>query len=39
MGFDCGFDVYPPLERAKANQEQYDNFPVTSRQIDDITIE
>jgi hypothetical protein len=26
MGFDCGFDIYPPLERTKANQEQYELF-------------
>jgi hypothetical protein len=26
MGVDCGFDIYPPLERTKANQEQYELF-------------
>ena len=26
MGIDCGFDVYPPLECTKANQEQYELF-------------
>ena len=26
MGIDCGFDTYPPLERTKANQEQYELF-------------
>ena len=26
MGIDCGFDIYPPLERTKANQEQYELF-------------
>lgn len=26
MGFDCGFDIYPPLERTKANQEEYELF-------------
>ncbi|CZR67380.1 uncharacterized protein PAC_17279 [Phialocephala subalpina] len=26
MGFDCGFDIYPPLERTKANQERYELF-------------
>ncbi|PVH70809.1 hypothetical protein DL98DRAFT_540546 [Cadophora sp. DSE1049] len=26
MGFDCGFDFYPPLKRTKANQEQYELF-------------
>jgi hypothetical protein len=26
MGIDCGFDIYPPLERTNANQEQYELF-------------
>lgn len=26
MGVDCGFDIYPPLEPTKANQEQYELF-------------
>jgi hypothetical protein len=26
MGVDCGFDIYPPLECTKANQEQYELF-------------
>lgn len=26
MGFDCGFDVYPTLERTEANQEKYQHF-------------
>lgn len=26
MGIDCGFDIYPPLERTKANQEHYELF-------------
>ncbi|RDW68634.1 hypothetical protein BP5796_09291 [Coleophoma crateriformis] len=26
MGVDCGFDIYPPLERTRANQEQYELF-------------
>jgi len=26
MGVDCDFDIYPPLERTKANQEQYELF-------------
>ena len=26
MGIECGFDIYPPLERTKANQEQYELF-------------
>jgi hypothetical protein len=26
MGVDCGFDIYPPLERTKENQEQYELF-------------
>lgn len=26
MDIDCGFDIYPPLERTKANQEQYELF-------------
>jgi len=26
MGVDCGFNIYPPLERTKANQEQYEFF-------------
>ena len=24
MGADCSFDIYPPLERTKAKQEQYE---------------
>jgi hypothetical protein len=26
MGVDCGFDIYPPLERTQANQERYEFF-------------
>jgi len=26
MGVDCGFDIYPPLERTRANQERYELF-------------
>src|SRR5579859_112986 len=26
MGVDCGFDIYPPLERNPANQERYELF-------------
>lgn len=26
MGVDCGFDIYPPLECTKVNQEQYELF-------------
>jgi len=26
MSIDCGFDIYPPLEHTKANQEQYEVF-------------
>ncbi|KAI1381784.1 hypothetical protein F4677DRAFT_3952 [Hypoxylon crocopeplum] len=26
MGFDCGFDIYPPLEPTPANQAQYELF-------------
>jgi hypothetical protein len=26
MGVDCGFDIYPPLPRTKANQEEYELF-------------
>jgi hypothetical protein len=26
MGVDCGFDIYPPLERTKAKQEQFELF-------------
>jgi len=26
IGFDCGFDFYPPLKRTAANQEQYELF-------------
>jgi hypothetical protein len=26
MGVDCSFGIYPPLERTKANQEQYELF-------------
>ncbi|KAH8586705.1 hypothetical protein B0O99DRAFT_695223 [Bisporella sp. PMI_857] len=24
MGVDCGFDIYPPLERTNANREKYE---------------
>ena len=26
MGVNYGFDIYPPLERTKANQEEYELF-------------
>jgi hypothetical protein len=26
MGADCGFDIYPHLERTKTNQEKYELF-------------
>ncbi|KAE9367179.1 hypothetical protein N431DRAFT_307971, partial [Stipitochalara longipes BDJ] len=26
MGVDCGFDIYPPLERTEANQKLYELF-------------
>ncbi len=26
MGIDCGFDIYPPLERTRAKQAQYELF-------------
>jgi hypothetical protein len=26
MGFDCGFDIYPPLEATASNKETYRRF-------------